>query len=58
MRLTESMRLGLGAVWFRETDKNPLSTDKKTVYSYYASLSLDYDVNSLIKWFNKLFKLD
>jgi hypothetical protein len=57
VRLTESLRLGGGVVWFREADENPLSTSKRTVFSPYGSLSLDYDVNSLINWFSKLFRI-
>ncbi|MEA2563830.1 MAG: hypothetical protein QOH06_5334 [Acidobacteriota bacterium] len=54
-RVTESIRVGGGAVIFREADRDPLSKAKSVVYSPYASVSFDYDVQGLIKWFNNLF---
>ncbi len=54
LRVTESIRVGGGAVVFREPDRDPLLKAKRVVYSPYASVSFDYDVQSLIKWFNKI----
>lgn len=53
-RVTEAIRLGGGVVFFREKSADSLSTEKVTVFSPYASVSFDADVQALVNWFTKL----
>jgi hypothetical protein len=49
LRLTESIRLGAGAVFFNGKDPSPLVNTYKVRSSYYLSLSFDWNVVSLLK---------
>src|SRR6185503_8879409 len=47
LRVTDAMRLGAGAIVFKEDDPSPLINEEKLNTSYYLSLSFDIDVVSL-----------
>jgi hypothetical protein len=47
LRITDAMRLGTGAIVFKEDDPSPLIAEEKLNVSYYLSLSFDIDVVSL-----------
>jgi len=56
IRVTESIRLTGGAAWFRKKDEDLLGNNRDKVnFSPYLSLSLDWDVRSLINWVTKIF---
>ncbi len=54
-RLTDSGRLGLGALVFEESDPNPLLQDESLTFSPYLSLSFDWDVLSFFRGFGTIF---
>jgi|GEM_PF-6250513 len=54
-RITESARLSGGVLWAREKSNSPLNEDSSLVWSPYLAVSLDYDVKTLTKWFDKAF---
>lgn len=43
-RITSSVRGGAGALVFRQSDPNPLVTNKTAAVTWYASFSFDFDV--------------
>lgn len=47
LRVTDSMRLGAGAIIFKEDDPSPLVDEEKLNTSYYLSFSFDVDVVNL-----------
>lgn len=53
-RLTDSIRLGGGAVVFKELHPDPLVDDASITSSPYVSLAIDWDLKSLVQWFQKL----
>ncbi|HEV8239965.1 MAG TPA: hypothetical protein VGS57_11405 [Thermoanaerobaculia bacterium] len=53
LRVTDSMRLGAGAIVFKEDDPSPLVNEQKLNTSYYLAFSFDIDVVSL---FSKSFQ--
>jgi hypothetical protein len=44
LRVTSSIRLGAGGVFFRKKDPNPLVDDSSLAFTPYASASLDVDI--------------
>ena len=54
-RLTDSARIGAGALVFEEQNPNPLLSSASTTYSPYVSLSFDIDVLSLFRGFAAVF---
>jgi|GEM_PF-3334770 len=54
-RITDSGRLGVGALVFNEQDPNPLIDEESVTVSPYLSLSFDVDVLSFFKQFSGLF---
>lgn len=44
LRITQSIRVGGGAIVFKESDPNPLVTKKSAAATWYASFSFDIDV--------------
>ncbi len=51
-RVTEAVRLGVGAVVFKEKDPNPLIDETSLTYTPYVSISFDWDIRSTFsKWF-------
>jgi hypothetical protein len=48
-RLTSSLRLSGGAMWFLKNSDNPLVVDREVVASTYLALSLDFDVAGMIR---------
>ena len=55
LRVTDSARLGLGALVFEERDPNPLIQDESLTFAPYLSLSFDWDVLEFFKGFSGLF---
>lgn len=53
-RVTDSIRLGAGAVVFKEMDPDPLVDDTSITSSPYVSLALDWDLKSLVQWMQRL----
>ena len=51
LRVTPSIRLGAGALIFRETDPNPLITKRSTAATPYVALAVDVNLGSLLKSF-------
>jgi hypothetical protein len=47
LRVTDSMRLGAGAIVFKRDDPSPLIDDPELNFSYYLAFSFDMDVVSL-----------
>ncbi len=47
LRVTDAMRLGAGAIVFKEDDPSPLIAEEKLNTSYYLSFSFDIDVVNL-----------
>jgi hypothetical protein len=47
LRVTDAMRLGTGAIIFKQDDPSPLIAEEKLNVSYYLSFSFDIDVVSL-----------
>ena len=47
LRITDAMRLGAGAIVFKQDDPDPLVDESKLNTSYYLSLSFDIDVVGL-----------
>jgi len=54
-RLTDSVRLGAGAILFKKLDPNPLIDDETLTTSYYVNLSFDWDVLGFFKKFGPFF---
>jgi hypothetical protein len=54
LRLTDSIRLGAGALVFKEDDPSPLIDDLSVTASYYVSISFDMDIVGLLKGINKV----
>ena len=54
-RLTDSLRIGGGAILFEGDDPNPLIEDFSLTTSYYVSISFDWDVLSFFRNFGTLF---
>lgn len=50
-RLTESLKLNAGALWFNQKDINPLVTQYSLKATPYLSLSLDWDLKNFITKF-------
>ncbi len=50
IRVTDAMRLGAGAIVFKQDDPNPLVDESRLNTSYYLSLSFDIDV---VRMFSK-----
>jgi len=48
LRITPSLRVGAGALVFKESDPNPLITQKSVAATPYVSLSLDVDLGTLL----------
>jgi hypothetical protein len=55
-RITDAVRLSVGAVLFQKRDPNPLIDDGSLAASPYASLSLDWDLQALVAWFGRVFR--
>lgn len=53
-RLTDSIRLGAGAVVFKKVDPDPLVDETSTTHSPYVSLAIDWDLRSLVQWMQRL----
>ena len=51
IRLTPSLRVGGGALIFKELDPNPLITEKSVAATPYVSFSLDINMGALLKGF-------
>jgi hypothetical protein len=51
LRVTPSIRGGAGALIFKETDPDPLITQKSVVATPYASLAVDINLGGLLKQF-------
>lgn len=54
LRLTDSARIGVGALIFEERDPNPLLSSESVAYSPYVSLSFDFDVLSFFRGFSAI----
>lgn len=54
-RITESIRLGGGAIVYQELDPNPLIDDEKLAAAPYVSISVDWDVREFFVGINRLF---
>ncbi|HEX5759194.1 MAG TPA: hypothetical protein VF121_08370 [Thermoanaerobaculia bacterium] len=55
LRLTDSGRLGVGALVFEERDPNPLVNRDSLTFAPYISLSFDWDILEFFKGFSGLF---
>lgn len=55
LRLTDSARIGAGALIFEESNPSPLLSSESTTYSPYVSLSFDIDVLSFFRGFAGVF---
>ncbi len=55
IRITDSLRLGGGAILFERKDPNPLVDHNRLATSPYLSLSFDWDVAKQLAGFGKLF---
>jgi hypothetical protein len=49
LRITDTIRLGAGALLFKEKDPNPLITRFRVASTYYFSLSFDLNVAKAFK---------
>ena len=44
LRVSNSLRIGIGELVFKEIDPNPLSQDESLTSTIYVSLSFDWDI--------------
>lgn len=56
-RLTRIFKLNCGFVWFKQSNSNPLITEKETKESVFVGASFDFDFGTLIKPFSGIFGL-
>lgn len=54
-RVTEYARLGIGTLFFRENDPDPLVDDRELSASPYVSVSIDWDIWESFDWLRRIF---